>query len=193
MKIIKMRIFIPILILILSFQSLSRADDIKDFQIEGITIKDSLLNYFSIKEINNSEIQMYRIPEKFKYERIYLDNFNFKNFEYLAIDIKMNDNKYIIYGVTGMIDYKEKEECKIKQNEINNSIKSFISVDPDIITIDSEYDETGESKVHYISYKLNSGYIQVICHLFAEHTKIKSGLDLSIRTNEFQNWLNGVD
>ena len=65
-----MRIFIPILILILSFQSLSRADDIKDFQIEGITIKDSLLNYFSIKEINNSEIQMYRIPEKFKYERI---------------------------------------------------------------------------------------------------------------------------
>ena len=66
-----MRIFIPILILILSFQSLSRADDIKDFQIEGITIKDSLLNYFSIKEINNSEIQMYRIPEKFKYERSY--------------------------------------------------------------------------------------------------------------------------
>ncbi len=188
-----MRIFLPILILILSFQSWSRADDIKDFQIEGITIKDSLLNYFSLEEINNSEIQMYRIPEKFKYERIFLDNFNFKNFEYLAIDIKMNDNKYIIYGVTGMIDYKAKEECKMKQNEINNNIKSFFSVDPDIITVDSEYDKTGESKIHYISYKLNSGYIQVICHLYAEHTKIKSGLDLSIRTNEFQNWLDGVD
>ena len=38
------RLFL-ILILTLSFQSWTRADDIKDFQIEGINVGDSLLNH----------------------------------------------------------------------------------------------------------------------------------------------------
>ena len=40
-----------ILILTLSFQTLSKADDIRDFQIEGISIGDNLLDYFSVDEI----------------------------------------------------------------------------------------------------------------------------------------------
>ena len=34
-----------------SLQTLIKADDIKDFEIEGISIGDSLLDYFSKKEI----------------------------------------------------------------------------------------------------------------------------------------------
>ena len=48
-----MRIFLIFVILIFSFQSLTRADDIKDFQIEGLSIGDSLLNHFNVNEINN--------------------------------------------------------------------------------------------------------------------------------------------
>ena len=36
-----MRIFLSILILIFSFQSWTKADDIRDFEIEGISIGDS--------------------------------------------------------------------------------------------------------------------------------------------------------
>ena len=37
-----MKIFILIIILIFNFKSWTRADDISDFEIEGITIGDSL-------------------------------------------------------------------------------------------------------------------------------------------------------
>ena len=47
-----MRVFITVLILIFSLQSLTKADDIRDFQIEGMSIGDSALDYFSKSEIN---------------------------------------------------------------------------------------------------------------------------------------------
>ena len=41
-----MKRLLLILILTLSFQSLTKADDIRDFEIEGMSIGDSLLEYF---------------------------------------------------------------------------------------------------------------------------------------------------
>ena len=46
-----MKKFLAILILILTFQTPTQADDIQDFQIEGMSIGDSLLDYFSEEEI----------------------------------------------------------------------------------------------------------------------------------------------
>ena len=40
-----------IFILTISFQSWAKADDIRDFEIEGMSIGDSALDYFSEKEI----------------------------------------------------------------------------------------------------------------------------------------------
>ena len=48
-----MRVFIIVLVLIFSFQSWTKADDISDFQIEGMSVGDSLLDYYSEKQINN--------------------------------------------------------------------------------------------------------------------------------------------
>ena len=53
-KLCVVRIFILILFLILSIQSWAKADDIKDFEIEGMSIGDSLLNYYSQREINEA-------------------------------------------------------------------------------------------------------------------------------------------
>jgi len=50
-----MRVFIAVLILIFSLQSWTKADDIRDFEIEGISIGDSLLDYFSDEEINKQK------------------------------------------------------------------------------------------------------------------------------------------
>ena len=49
-----MRVFISVLILIFSFQSLIKADDISDFEIDGMSIGDSLLDYFSKDKIINA-------------------------------------------------------------------------------------------------------------------------------------------
>ena len=46
-----MKRLLLILILTLSFQTFAKADDISDFEIEGISIGDNLLDYFSVDEI----------------------------------------------------------------------------------------------------------------------------------------------
>ena len=50
----KMKRLLTILILIFTLQTPSQADDIRDFQIEGISIGDSLLDLFSEKKIKNN-------------------------------------------------------------------------------------------------------------------------------------------
>ena len=50
-----MRIFLTILVLIFSLQTWTKADDIRDFEIESMSIGDSLLNYMNINEIKKAE------------------------------------------------------------------------------------------------------------------------------------------
>ena len=40
-----------IIIIFISFETLSKADDITDFQIEGMSIGDSLLDFFNKKNL----------------------------------------------------------------------------------------------------------------------------------------------
>ena len=45
-----MRVLIIILVLVFSLQSWSKADDISDFEIEGMSVGDSLLDHFTKKK-----------------------------------------------------------------------------------------------------------------------------------------------
>ena len=47
-----MKIFLTVLILIFSFQSWVKSDDISEFDIEGISIGDSALDFFSREQIS---------------------------------------------------------------------------------------------------------------------------------------------
>ena len=53
-----MKQFIIIFILILSFQSWSKADDIRDFQIEGMSVGDSLLDYYPKNKLKKDYFYM---------------------------------------------------------------------------------------------------------------------------------------
>ena len=50
-----MKRLLLVLILTLSFQSWSKADDISDFQIEGISVGDSLLSFINKKYLNDNK------------------------------------------------------------------------------------------------------------------------------------------
>ncbi len=60
-----MKVFIAVLVLILSLQSLTKADDIRDFQIERMSIGDSLLDYFA-KEVILERMKTDYASKKFK-------------------------------------------------------------------------------------------------------------------------------
>ena len=60
-----MKRLLTILILIFTLQTSSWADDIRDFQIEGISIGDSLLDYFNENEIKRGMKLDYYKSKKF--------------------------------------------------------------------------------------------------------------------------------
>ena len=55
-----MRVFLSVLVLIFSLQSLTKADDISDFQIEGMSVGDSLLDYFNKSLIDSEKTFIYK-------------------------------------------------------------------------------------------------------------------------------------
>ena len=69
-----MRIFVATIILIFSFQSLTKSDDVTSFELEGISIGTSLLDYFSEEEIiknkEQSEERESKNKERKRYRKI---------------------------------------------------------------------------------------------------------------------------
>ena len=55
-----MKKLLLILIISLSFQSLTKADDIRDFEIEGMSIGNSLLDFYNESKIQSSEKNYYK-------------------------------------------------------------------------------------------------------------------------------------
>ena len=53
-KVIVMRVFIAVLVLIFSFQSWTKADDINDLELEGMSVGDSTLKFFTESHITKN-------------------------------------------------------------------------------------------------------------------------------------------
>ena len=88
-----------------------------------------------------------------------------------------------------MDDDSDLKKCFKKQNEIIKDLSSIFTQKPDKYILSDKDDETGQSKRHYAAYYLDGGDVSIICYEFAKHMNIRNGLDLSIRSYEFQNWL----
>ena len=90
-----MKRILAIIVLIFSLQSLTKADDIRDFQIEGMSIGDSLLNYFTEEEINNKE----KLYWKKKYISIIFNYLpSFEVYDAVQFTYKTNDKEFKIYS-----------------------------------------------------------------------------------------------
>ena len=150
-----MKRLLLVLILMLSSQALSKADDIRDFQIEGMSIGDSLLDFMTKKEINEN-IRNY-VPATSKY---YVTSFNdLKNYDSLDIYLKRKDKGYIIKSVIGFV-FLDFEKCKIKINKVSKEIdKLFVNTEKvDAGIVEHQYDKTGNSKEYQIAYLFNKDY-----------------------------------
>ena len=102
-----MKRLLTILILILTFQTPSQADDIRDFQIEGMSIGDSLLDYFSEEKIKKSKRKnAYRWKKDRKFTSIEIQfHPSFKIYDAIQATYKTNDKKFQIYMLSGFLDF----------------------------------------------------------------------------------------
>ena len=183
------RLSLYLFLVLFTLQTPSQADDIRDFQIEGMSIGDSLLDYFSESEIKNAETKYYPGDKKF-FNIFYNSLPQFKVYDQIQILLKTGDKKYEIHGITGGINFKNNlTDCLKKKEEIASELSEFLK---DIIKERS--DRKGEYKndtksVYYASefYFLNQiGGARVFCNDWSDNTR---DVKVSIDTAEVIYWL----
>ena len=89
---------------VLLFSSSLFAEDISDFEIEGMSIGDSALDYFSEKKISSLPKHFHRKSRKFFYVIIGPEK-KFKVYDKVILNFKANDKNYKIYALSGVFDY----------------------------------------------------------------------------------------
>ena len=181
------------IIFILFFSSSVVAEDISDFQIEGMSIGDSLLDYMSEEEIK-SEIEWSKNNYHYK-SKDFAEVYSFKRgemYEYLSFIIKTDDRNFLIYGIYGNLDNNIEECLKIKKN----IVKEFETMFPDTKREDSKFspsfDPTGRSIIYYSSFIFNiKDHIEVECYDYSKDLEDKNadGLSVSILSHEVISWL----
>ena len=203
-----------LLILIFSFLLLSSpsvsADDISDFQIEGISIGDSLLDYMSedeiLKGIEETKDYYYYLKEPNKYAEVYLFNFSSTYEAGLSFIFENNsrnqyisnkNEKYKILQIRGMKNYfNDFDSCIQKRDKVAEELSNMF---PNTQTIEHKnsthpIDPSGNSIVNNRYFVFDSGaVIQMTCIDFEETLRLKNnwseGLDIIISTEEVQSWL----
>ena len=181
-----MRKLLLILILILSFQTFSNADNINELEIEGMSVGESLLDHFSKKEIKlfmkspnsftykdnrfiaistHASYELYSNPTK---DDPYADTRD--NYEYVGVIIDPSDKKYIIHEISAYINFpNDFESCKKQKDEIVSSISSsFSNVKFETETSPHHYDKSGDSISYDTWFYFKNGYVSAHCENWSE-------------------------
>ena len=186
-----MRVFIAVLVLIFSLQSWTRADDISDFEIEGMSIGDSALDHFDKSIILNNKMDYY------KNEKFFTSTLSkiFKSNLYDGLQMSYQSNNFKIYEIEASIYFNNNNyECKQKSEKIFNEISSMFpeAKKTDWITKKLEYDASGLSTVTGRQlYFENSDYIQVACFDVSEVFEDRGFIDslkVVLTTRKFADW-----
>ena len=190
------KLSIYLFLFILSFSIPSHANDIKEFEIEGISIGDSLLDYLSKEEIikgiefNKPAYKNYSND----FGEVYIFD-NFESYDRLSFKVKPDDKKYIIYHIKGSISYDNKlDQCFAKKEEIKQEFsKIFKNAKQQSKTLKFKFDSTGKSVTYSDYFYLDSGdFARVGCAKYRKDLKIKNNwedsLQVTIGTEEIIKW-----
>ena len=191
-----MKKFILVIVVIFCFQSWTKADDIRELEIEGISIGDNALDFFS-KDIIDENTSFYTNSKKFFRTTVTPDNNEFNS---IQMHIK-NDDKYIVYSIAGLIYYQRtdpKKKCEDMRSKIVGDISTILdNTKKSKIEKDFETnDETGKSygEAIYFDFKDDySEYVKVGCVFYGEEFFKKKNwpnhLRLALTSSEFHYWL----
>jgi len=190
-----MKKLLAIIILSLCFIIPSQANDIRDFQIDGMSIGDSALNYYTKDELSNALRSNY--PNK----KFYLIDIASKGttYENIQFAFKQNDKNFKIYNVSGGIFFPNKpfSDCLKKQKEISKEINAaFDNIKTKEGSIyNHPADKTGKSKKKdvEITFTKTSEIIMIDCIDWSKKiTKEKQWIDnlgVGLYSKEYENWL----
>ena len=177
-------------LLLFSFQTVSWADDITDFQIEGMSIGDSLLDYFSEEEIKKNEQKYYSNNE---FVPVYIeDESKFIDYDGVQFHYKRSDN-FKIAGIEGTFWFKNNiDDCYKEMKEIDKEVKNLFS-NAERVTQENEshsQDKSGKSKFTSIEYFFKSeDAFWITCTDWTAKMRYPDNLTVGLFTEEFQTWV----
>jgi hypothetical protein len=189
-----MRVFIAVLVLIFSLQSWAKADDIRDFEIEGMSIGGSALDFFSELDIKNNSKDYYRDKT---FTPVQNDKYPFfKTYDAVDFNFKTGDKKYVFQNINGILFYDNNiQDCYKKMDSITNDIEANLKYLKKHIkqVFTHPADKTGKSKFTQTRFDLKDGYILIICYDYSVDNGSQDHLSVSIDTKEFNDWvLSGI-
>ena len=113
-----------LIISVLSFQTLSLADNIRYFQIEGMKIGDSALDYFSESQLEDNEQGWHNYSYN-QYSTSYVPGKGIYN--WFLISYKNDDNNFIIEGLVGGLEISnyDNKECNKKLDVVALNISKL--------------------------------------------------------------------
>ena len=187
-----MKRLLLIFIMTLSVQSLTKADDIRDFEMEGMSIGDSLLLYMSEDKILS--LEKYDVNSGYKSDKFFDLRTKKKGpYEEMLIGLKLNDTSYKIYSLTGSVKYKNNvSNC---YTEIKSIEKEFKGLFPNAKISRANKnkhpaDESGSSIVTSIYFHFKSGdYASLQCFDWGNEMLYWDNLRIGIFSDNYSDWL----
>ena len=180
-------------ILILSLININVLADIKQYEIEEMSIGDSALNFYSEnKLIKNQE-------NFFRQKSVKASEFEEKKGIYDDIQLmyKSKDTTFSIIGISALI-YMDINKCENSLDEeaikISSSFGSDLKKDYGKRKIKHNYDKSGKSFVIERKYKFsNNDQLIIACYYWSDKIKNKDGwkdnFRVSLRSKYYANFL----
>ncbi len=178
-------------------QSSVNSNDIENLQIEQISIGDSLLDYYSKKQIDKRSSHIKLGKKKFKeYKKFYKDKNN-ELYDRVVLYFKSDDIKYIVKQISGRKYFiNQIDNCYKTQNIISNDIEKILENSEKIesgIEKQKRY-PNGDSYIKTIFFYLNNrSIISIDCYDYSKKdSKSKDRLSVVFSTHEYSKWFNNL-
>ena len=184
---------ILVLILIFSLQSWTKADDISDFEIDGMSVGDSALKHVSKETLSSNKRYMWDNKKYASYATDSKGNNIYDNWQIFWLD---KDPNYIIQYISGFNYITNLEECNKLKKNIVSDIKKLIpdSKFKDFGKVPHPGDSSGQSFAYKVEFGLqDKSQIMVTCTVFSKKYKetwnLGNTLSVSAHSTKFSNFL----
>ena len=180
-----MKKLLIILILALGLQSLIKAEDMSNFEIDGMSLGDSMLDHLSEKEINESK------DESHEDRQFITKTFSAKttsSYEVHQITYKRLDKKKELHAIVGVIGFPDNiNKCKKKMKIISSELSILFPSTPK-----KDWGKYDMPKGHYFPITFtfkDKSRAMVACFNWNEKSDIKDNLKVSLYSAEYREYL----
>ena len=190
-----MKKYILILFVLFFSINISHSSEIEEFELEGLSIGESVLDHMSKSEINTAlENASWYKDNKFV---IIFSNKISEMFDDVQITFKPNDQYYRIYSIMLSKSYEKKlDECESHRQEILSEVllmlKDAERINEENAVHDADPSGNSFTTASYF-YPKSGGYLTVKCTNYGEEVLKEHGwedsLSVSIGSEEFKNFL----